>query len=183
MQRVQESTFRFAPSLRNEILCAVICGFSIVLTCAAAGSEKQSDRQSKVLRAVLPVEHFVHSPLEDDVEYYWTPESHIIRELDDKLASFLADKEKGEGLSKDRKEQLGQIILNLASQRRQYVGFSKGGRRLVRLNVLPLAGDDDDFPRWEKEYVAVYDGGLSFWSINYDVNTKAFDSLVIHESP
>jgi len=83
----------------------------------------------------------------------------------------------------------------LASYLRQYVGFTRQGRKLIYLNafsarVVDVFCEEDVKPaqegdcrsHWRREAVGVCDGGDDFWGVEYDPESKTFSSLAFNGS-
>lgn len=63
------------------------------------------------------------------------------------------------------------IILNQISDYKvQFVGIITNGRKIIHCNFFPKG---EDFKYANKEYVFVFDGGTSFWRIDYDIENNA----------
>jgi hypothetical protein len=57
----------------------------------------------------------------------------------------------------------------------QVVGYTKDGKKLVRLNFVRIRrGDEEEFKDWRHRYIDVLDGGSDFWRIKYDTKAKRF---------
>jgi hypothetical protein len=97
------------------------------------------------------------------VSAQWTPSSEQITQLETKLLTeFLTSK----NLPKKRP---------LEHLHRQYAGFVSMGRKIIFVNLFP---DDITGIDWRSGAVLMCDGGPSFWSMEYEVNTKKFVNAV-----
>ena len=62
--------------------------------------------------------------------------------------------------------------------RRQYIGFVRGGRRLLYGNFFPReVGDEGAVGQWRVEPVIVCDGGPAFFGVEYDVEAAGITAL------
>jgi len=98
------------------------------------------------------------------VEGFWKPSAAEISGMENRLVLFL-------------KTDPSKIVLS--DFRRQYVGFSRGGKRYIYGNFyrasLPVTLKNEDM-----EPVMVCDGGPSFWGIVFSVDTKEFQELAFN---
>jgi hypothetical protein len=97
----------------------------------------------------------------------WTPTADDVARLEERLPAFIA----GLGGAAPGRP--------LGEYRRQYVGFTSGGRRYVYVNAFRRDFSDDD-PRpefrdyWRRTPIVVCDGGDAFFGIAYDVERASF---------
>ncbi len=66
--------------------------------------------------------------------------------------------------------------------RRQYVGIVRGGRHYLYGNIYPRDADRyaSDPRRWQREPVAVCDGGPAFFGVEYDVDARRITHLAFN---
>jgi len=118
---------------------------------------------------------------------YWTPTPESVAKLEDKLKSALErGQQKPEMLVQPGKHsakelayvagEIGSVLENLPSFRRQYVGLiMKDGTRRILVNAFPGAEKERErFPYWRQGIVWVDDGGFWYWRIQYDLETGTF---------
>jgi hypothetical protein len=74
------------------------------------------------------------------------------------------------------------VIKNLKSYKRQYLGVTIDGKKILHCNCLLINHksllDLEDV--WKFYYIDVCDGGPRFWQIDFDMSRKQFQSLFIH---
>jgi len=75
---------------------------------------------------------------------------------------------------------LPKISAELKGYKRQYFGLlGKNGEKIVWINFF-WAGEAPVFPRWKQEPVVVLDGGLSFFNVKVDLQSKTCFDLKIN---
>lgn len=72
------------------------------------------------------------------------------------------------------------LIESLKVNRRQYVGFTKGTKRMIRVNCLPSGTDLRH--DWRSKYISVSDGGSSYWHIDYDIGSDSYENVIVNPS-
>jgi len=99
-----------------------------------------------------------------DVDGFWKPSVAEISDMENRLVLFL--------------KRTSPSIL-LSDFRRQYVGFSRAGKRYIYGNFyrasLPLRLKDETI-----EPVIVCDGGQSFWGVVFSIDTKEFQEMAFN---
>ena len=102
------------------------------------------------------------------VDAFWRPSAEDISELETLLEPFL------------RANPTGRPLLPLQQYHRQYVGFTKGGKRYIYGNFYALprgfTADQDE----AVDPIHVCDGGRHFWGIVFAVDSKSFLELAIN---
>jgi hypothetical protein len=72
---------------------------------------------------------------------------------------------------------LGSYV-GLASYKRQYLGYTDHGKRLVLVNgFCEKYWKEDDPYSWRERLVIILDGGPCFFRLRYDPSTSQFDVL------
>lgn len=97
---------------------------------------------------------------------YWLPTASEITAFEVELP-----------LTLELRERNGQRVPPRFQQfRRQYIGFTRNGRRFIYGNFSAIY-DDEPWKRWEflERPVVVCDGGTNFWSVVYDPKRKLFE--------
>jgi hypothetical protein len=69
------------------------------------------------------------------------------------------------------------IATRLGSYKRQYVGYTDGGKRWIFVNGFCEWKESD---AWHDRLVLVMDGGLCFFTVRYDVSRSRFEYLLIN---
>ena len=97
---------------------------------------------------------------------YWLPTASEIENLERRLL-----------LTLDLRNKNGQLVRSTSQQfHRQYIGFTRNGKRLIYANFSPI----DEIEPWHKwpvfeRPVVVCDGGVGFWGVVYDPKTGRFE--------
>jgi hypothetical protein len=102
-----------------------------------------------------------------DEKEAWTPGRNSVLKLEEKIESYLkqaADKRSPSLWSK------------LAKYKRQYVGVTRNGRKVIFVNFFCDAFDAN----WKTHPVAVDDGGDCFFNLLFDPGSSAFSDLQIN---
>jgi hypothetical protein len=70
----------------------------------------------------------------------------------------------------------GQLVPPSQQFRRQYIGFTRNGERLIYANFSPIHADElgSKWPILERP-VVVCDGGAGFWGVVYDPKIERFE--------
>ena len=101
---------------------------------------------------------------------YWTPSPEQIAMLETQLKSYLA----GIKLAKAKV-----IAARLGSYKRQYFGYTNGGKRWILVNGF-CEGYWKKQDIWRDRVVLVLDGGLCFFQVRYDPTRSQFEQLEIN---
>ena len=163
--------------LQLTILAAglVVCGV-MVAAVAAAPTRRHMDETFEVIKT----ERFegVIVPRERAVEFMkgfsgieekgaWTPGKNEILKLEGKLKSYL--KKAAPGRSPN-------LWSKLATYKRQYVGITRNGRKVIFANFFCNAFGVD----WKTKPVSVSDGGDCYFTVFYDPGSVTFSDLQIN---
>jgi len=119
--------------------------------------------------------------LEDSEPGGWIPDENNIDDFESELEKYLKKLEKnnlGVGTTYN-KSSLSFVIKNIKSYKRQYVGKTIDGKKVLHCNFITLL-DDNMRDRWCKEYILILDGGPNFFTVNYDVTNKEYYELWIN---
>jgi hypothetical protein len=102
---------------------------------------------------------------------FWTPESADVRAFEEKLPAFLR-REMADDVDVEARS-LWKVVHRF---KRQYFGVVKNGRRVIESSFFCHVMDD----RWRRERVEVFDGGLCYFRVTYDVERGEFSGLVVN---
>ena len=95
----------------------------------------------------------------------WIPSEEQTSIALNAIHDFLRDK-KYSGTQNEQRE----IILNqISNYRIQFIGILINGRKIIHCNFFPK---QDRFEYAKDEYVFVFDGGTSYWRIDYDIENN-----------
>jgi hypothetical protein len=104
----------------------------------------------------------------EPVEGFWTPSSRDITELETLLGNFLET------------DAAAKSIRPLDQYHRQYVGFTKGGKRFIYGNFYKAPSHIVSKYDESTQPVVVCDGGRSFWGIEFSLESKSFIDLAFN---
>ena len=93
---------------------------------------------------------------------FWTPAVGDVVELERVFTNFVAS---------DRAAGCERLLRRQLQHKRQYFGFTSGGKRLIYVNGLC---DPDGTPYWMTDFVSVTDGGDCYFQATYDPVARAF---------
>jgi hypothetical protein len=121
---------------------------------------------------IVPAEAAARTPyLEKRYEGFWTPEPVQIEKAEMRIKSFL------EGVKTDWS---ANTLLQLPHFRRQYVGHTSGGVRLILCSFFPgVLHGDDALVHLRRSFLKVLLGGPSFWQIHYAIDANECTDLKI----
>jgi hypothetical protein len=94
---------------------------------------------------------------------YWTPRGDEIEELESELVPYL----RSHPFSVHEQDLIAAVANRWPAYRRQYVGHTEKGRRLVYLNAF-CDSSARFHPCWHDTYVSVADGGPCYFQVSYD---------------
>jgi ABC-type cobalt transport system substrate-binding protein len=120
----------------------------------------------------------------DGARPMWTPSSEEIARLESKLKPYLEEvangkREAGGYASWRMPRQVKEILARLGGYKRQYFGFTFGGRRWIFVNGF-CEGFWTRSDSWHDDIVIVLDGGSCFFQALYDPSSAEFDKLSIN---
>jgi hypothetical protein len=154
--------------------CAAAVAF-VLLPLVAQGNALSQEHAKVVETGVVLSAHEAERatkayPMLQILPPFWTPSSEEIQNLEGKLKIHL---------EKVRNPQVDAIIVNLDSYKRQYLGYTSGGRRQILVN-----GVCEEYwtksGSWRDQVVFVLDGGPCFFQIRYDLSGSQFERLDIN---
>jgi hypothetical protein len=99
-----------------------------------------------------------------DEEKFWTPGRKDVLRLEERIETYL------------RKAASLALASKLPKYKRQYLGITQNGRRVIFVNFFC----EDPGPGWETSLVTVMDGGDCFFRVLYDPESSGFFHLVIN---
>jgi hypothetical protein len=102
------------------------------------------------------------------VDGFWMPSSQDVSELEGLLQPFLETNPSARPL------------LPLEQYHRQYVGFTKGGKRYIYGNFYAQPRVFAAHQNEAADPILVCDGGRAFWGIVFSLDLKAFIDLAIN---
>ena len=105
----------------------------------------------------------------EEVEGYWTPTEEDVLLLEDKIPSFLR-----EHSNSFRREP--PVWEQLDNYKRQYAGLILNGRRIIYGNFFCSDRGTD----WKQDWVFVMDGGDCFFQLQFDVESRTFNGLMVN---
>jgi hypothetical protein len=103
-----------------------------------------------------------------EVKGFWQPQISQIAELEQLLPGLL------------EKNFSGQRPPPVQDYRRQYAGLIVQERRLIYVNGFLSGKQDRESEGWRTNPVVVCDGGNGFFGVEYDPQTKSFQSLAFN---
>jgi len=110
----------------------------------------------------------------------WTPKKSDVLGAEKQLPSFIKE-------AAQTNSAAGSILQRgLGSYRRQYLGLSDGGEKVLLINSFC----DDMGHDWQKEMITVidggscfFDGGSCFFNVEFSMHTKKLRRLYINANP
>jgi len=97
----------------------------------------------------------------------WVPTKEETSKALSAIAIFLQNPEEHKNYSKVAQNKISLIHKLFLNYRVQFVGIDVDGKRIIHCNFFP---NSESFSYWKESYVFVFDGGYSFWRIDYDIN-------------
>jgi hypothetical protein len=114
-------------------------------------------------------------PQADGFHGIWKPDDKSIPQLLSNAKSYLEKLQKDPKINAYDLQDIKNVLKRWDRYRCQIVGYQKGGRKMIHFNFFPKArGSDDRFKYWRERLVKAYDGGSSFWRVDFDVSAGAF---------
>jgi hypothetical protein len=172
---------------------------STLLGCRAKRDAMLESENIVVIPAIYIQSHASPSEFETDTNgvEFWTPSPEDVRRVDRHLTQELQRRKKmalKSGGAPRPVSELAQwqgtsapvrdariwdtLIESLKVNRRQYVGFTKGTKRMIPVNCLPPGPHRD----WRNKYISVSDGGESYWHIDYDIGSDSYENVIVNPS-
>src|SRR5262245_3804693 len=159
--------------IRKKIrLCeaAFVC---VVIALASAGIAKSQEHSQLVDTGVIFSEKQVERSADLNrmigvTPPFWTPSTDDIARLEVQLTPYL------EGVATPKAKV---IAAKLGRYKRQYLGYSVGGKKWIFVNSFCSWMEDES---WRDTIIIVKDGGACFFSVRYDVSRSQFNQLQIN---
>jgi hypothetical protein len=101
---------------------------------------------------------------------FWTPSPEEIAVLEGQLKPYL---------ERVTPPEAKVIAVRLGSYKRQYVGYTDGGKRWILVNGF-CEDHWKEENTWRDRIVFVFDGGLCFFTVRYDTSSSQFEYLLIN---
>ncbi len=102
---------------------------------------------------------------------FWTPTAADVRAFEGKLPAFLRREMAREPDARSR--WLWKVVHRY---KRQYFGVVRDGHRVIDSSFFCTVDDD----RWRRERFDVFDGGVCFFRVTYDVEGGEFSHLIVN---
>ncbi|MCK5708514.1 MAG: hypothetical protein KAI43_12770 [Candidatus Aureabacteria bacterium] len=110
-------------------------------------------------------------------EEIWIPTEEETNIALTSIVALLKDKESHKDMPDYNKRNIENIYNNLSSFRVQFVGIINKGNKRILCNFMH---NHLDHPDWKKDYITVFNGGWSYWSVEVDIITGKCINLYIH---
>ena len=104
-----------------------------------------------------------------DMDGFWTPTLAQARQLEEDMPQKLS--------VPDSPPPPNQEWLKKDDYFRQYIGFTRKGKRFIYVNAFSKRAPNDFASYWKKTPIRVDDGGTGFWGMEYDVEKRTFSHL------
>ena len=143
-------------------------GIALLLVCGLAGAQTRSFSLSQDARFIFgpsigaSLLHQCSRSAPAGIKEFWEPSAEQISVLEQKLLPYLAERAKT-GAS---------VPAQGVAYHRQYVGFVRGGVRLIYGNFYPGGPPSMNEARGP---VTICDGGAYFWGIVFNPGTGQFE--------
>jgi hypothetical protein len=120
--------------------------------------------------AIVPAEEAArHRYLSKRYKDFWTPTPEEVGKAEARISAFMAS---------CSGPQASEIRRKLNRFRRQYVGYTTDGEKRMLCSFLPgVREGGDPFVGLRWSFIKVYDGGPSFWQIEYRVERDECDNF------
>jgi hypothetical protein len=119
--------------------------------------------------AIVPAEEAArHRYLSKRYRDFWTPTPEQVVKAEARISAFIAS---------SSGPQASEIRRKFNRFRRQYVGFTDGEKRMLCSFLPAVREGEDPFVGLRRSFIKVYDGGPSFWQIEYRVEKGECDNF------
>ncbi|MFN8417999.1 MAG: hypothetical protein U0528_01945 [Anaerolineae bacterium] len=119
---------------------------------------------------ISDVESISKQILDTTFDGYWMPDTADVLALESALPAYL-DQQAAAGRDVEG------VAAKLPDYKRQYIGFTAGGEKMLYANYFCDAFDGD---RWKQEWLYVMDGGNCFFQVVYQIGSGEFRYLSIN---
>ena len=150
---------------------AAVCGLvSLGLHGMAISQEHSQLVETGVILSAQQVGHSAQARLIGATPPFWTPTPEDIAQLEARLRPYLETAAPPEA---------GVIVAKLESYKRQYIGYTRDGKKWILVNSFceEFWRKDDD---WRDRVELVYDGGPCFFKLHYEPSSSQFERLWIN---
>jgi len=122
--------------------------------------------------AIVPAEEAArHRYLSGNYKEFWTPTPEQVAKAETRISTFIHS---------SSSPQASEIRRKLNRFRRQYVGYTIDGEKRILCSFLPGVREGrDPFVGLRRSFIKVYDGGPSFWQIEYRVEKDECDNFQV----
>jgi len=158
---------------KNIRLCAAATVYMLILLASQGIAMSQERSQLVDTGVIFSAEHVERSGADrmfGVTPPFWTPSPEQIAQLEVQLKPYLG---------RVRLPKAKVIAARLESYKRQYFGYTDGGKRWILVNGF-CEGHWKKEDTWRDRVVLVRDGGLCFFKVRYDPSRSEFEQLVIN---
>lgn len=99
----------------------------------------------------------------------WIPTKKNTAKALNAIYEFLQNSDEHKPYSEFAQNELKLILKRFPNYRVQFMGIVIAGKKIIHCNFFPI---NESFSYWKDSYVFVFDGGYSFWRVDYDINTS-----------
>jgi len=158
-------------NFRLGVAAAVCMLIPLVSQGIAMSQERSKLVDTGVIFSAQQVKRLVDmNPMIGITAPFWTPTPEEIAQLEGKLKPYL------EGMTTAPAKA---IVASLASYKRQYLGYTDGGKKWILVNSFcETYWREND--TWRDRVVYVLDGGPCFFQVRYDLSGSQFEQLEIN---
>lgn len=97
----------------------------------------------------------------------WIPTKEDTSKALNAIAKFLQNSEEHENYNEYKQSQIKLIREQFLMYHVQFIGIIIDGKKIIHCNFFP---NDESSPYWKDSYVFVFDGGCSYWRIDYGID-------------
>ena len=158
---------------KNMRLCVAVNVYMLILLASQGIATSQERSQLVDTGAIFSAEHVEGSGADrvfGVTPPYWTPSPEQIALLEAQLKPYLG---------RVRLPKAKAIAARLGRYKRQYFGYTDGGKRWILVNGF-CEGRWKKEDAWRNRFVLVHDGGLCFFKVRYDPSKSQFEQLEIN---
>jgi hypothetical protein len=158
---------------KNIRLCGAATVYMLILLASQGIAMSQEPSQLLDTGVIFSAEHVERSGADrmfGVAPPYWTPSQEQIALLEAQLKPYLG---------RVRLPKAKVIAARLGSYKRQYFGYTDGGKKWILVNGF-CEGHWKKEDTWRNRFVLVHDGGLCFFKVRYDPSRPQFEQLEIN---